>query len=163
MNERFSIGARLVTGVLEFFAFAMETTLPDGTRVIDDRAVRSKLATWRRKIAPTAQIYRIPFGVGACRMARKRPGPRIRSGSRRSMSQEAIFRPWRCRPGGEGANDRGPAGKLAEILLEAAGKRIGGTERTIMRNIIAERVLGPPPDIASTRTWAFDRDPDTGR
>ena len=46
MNERFSIGARLATGVPEFLAFASEARMSDGTPALDDREVRSRLATW---------------------------------------------------------------------------------------------------------------------
>ncbi|MCC2105744.1 MAG: acyl-CoA dehydrogenase family protein, partial [Hyphomicrobiales bacterium] len=46
MNERFSIGARLATGVPEFFDFASDTKMADGTLAIDDKAVRENLATW---------------------------------------------------------------------------------------------------------------------
>ena len=164
MNERFSIGARLRTGVPEFFAFAMETTLPDGTRVIDDRAVRSKLATWAARA--NGLKYTVYRSVSALSRG-ERPGPENSIGKlvAASMSQEAaLFALALQGPGGAKApNDRGPAGKLAEILFEAAGKRIAGGTDEIMRNIIAERVLGLPPDIRVDKNVAFDRIPTRGR
>src|ERR1700752_4298008 len=45
MNERMSIGARLATGVPEMFELCSNLMLEDGL-AIEDRAVRSKLATW---------------------------------------------------------------------------------------------------------------------
>ena len=48
MNERMSIGSRLATGVPEMFEFCSNLMLEDGL-AIDDRAVRSKLASWAVK------------------------------------------------------------------------------------------------------------------
>ena len=48
MNERMSIGARLATGFPEMFEFCSNLMLEDGP-AIDDRATRSKLASWAVK------------------------------------------------------------------------------------------------------------------
>ena len=48
MNERMSIGARLATGFPEMFEFCSNLMTEDGL-AIDDRATRSKLASWAVK------------------------------------------------------------------------------------------------------------------
>ena len=48
MNERMSIGARLATGFPEMFDFCSNLMTEDGL-AIDDRATRSKLASWAVK------------------------------------------------------------------------------------------------------------------
>src|SRR5579885_299570 len=48
MNERMSIGARLATGFPEMFEFCSNLMMEDGL-AIDDRATRSKLASWAVK------------------------------------------------------------------------------------------------------------------
>ncbi len=164
MNERFSIGARLRTGVPEIFEFAMKARLPDGAAIIDDRSVRSKLATWAARA--NGLKYTVYRSVSALSRG-ERPGPENSIGKlvAASTSQEtATFALTLQGPmGAKIPHDRGAGDKLVEILFEAAGKRIAGGTDEIMRNIIAERVLGLPPDIRLDKNVPFDRIPTRGR
>ncbi len=163
MNERFSISARLRTGVPEFFAFAIEAILADGTRAIDDRSVRSKLATWAARA--NGLKYTVYRSVSALSHG-ERPGPENAIGKlvAASTSQEiAMFALALQGPmGAKILHDCSAADKLAEILFESAGKRIAGGTDEIMRNIIAERVLGLPPDIRVDKHVPFDSIPKRG-
>lgn len=164
MNERFSIGARLRTGVPEFFAFATETMLPDGTLAIDDRTTRSNLAGWVTRA--NGLKYTMYRSISALSRG-ERPGPENSIGKlvAASMSQDvATFALSLQGPmGAAKRGDRGAGDELAYILFESVGKRIAGGTDEIMRNIIAERVLGLPPDVRVDKDLAFNRIPANGR
>jgi alkylation response protein AidB-like acyl-CoA dehydrogenase len=155
MNERLSIGARLMTGVPELLDFAMACEMEDGTLAIDDRQVRARLATWvTRANGLKFTVYR---AVSALSRG-ERPGPENAIGKivAASMSQEiAAFALSLQGPMGV-VTDGGATGKFAHMLFEAAGKRIAGGTDEIMRNIIAERVLGLPGDIRVDRDVPFN-------
>ncbi len=163
-NERLSIGARLMTAVPEFLEFAAETALPDGTRVIDDRHVRSQLATYAARA--NGLKYTVYRAVSALSRG-ERPGPESSIGKlvAASMSQEMATLALSIQgPAGAIARrDRSAPDRLRHILFEAAGKRIAGGTDEIMRNIVAERVLGLPADIRVDKNVPFDRIPTRGR
>src|SRR5439155_25582446 len=62
-----------------------------------------------------------------------------------------------------GAEDAEVAGKLQAMLLRPPGTRVEGGTDEIMRNIIAERVLGLPGDIRVDKDVAFNKIPTKGR
>lgn len=164
MNERLSIGARFMTGVPELLDFAMEAVMPDGTFAIDDKYVRSKLATWVTRT--NGLKYTVYRAVSALSRG-ERPGPENSIGKlvAASMCQEvAAFAVSLQGPMGlvvDGGN--GPANKLSHMLFEAAGKRIAGGTDEIMRNIIAEHVLGLPGDIRIDKDVPFNCIPSKAR
>ena len=55
------------------------------------------------------------------------------------------------------------AGKFQAMLLRAPGTRVEGGTDEIMRNIIAERVLGLPGDIRVDKDVPFNKVPTKGR
>jgi alkylation response protein AidB-like acyl-CoA dehydrogenase len=164
MNERLSIGGRLTTGFAEIFEFASNLMLEDGP-AIEDRNVRSKLATWA--VRDSGLKYTNMRAVSALSKG-ERPGPENSIGKlvAGSMIQDiAAFAldlqgaaGVLCSP-----EDAEAAGKFQAILLRAPGTRIEGGTDEIMRNIIAERVLGLPGDIRVDKDVPFNQIPTKGR
>ena len=62
-----------------------------------------------------------------------------------------------------GHDDAEVAGKFQAMLLRAPGTRVEGGTDEIMRNIIAERVLGLPGDIRVDKDVPFNKIPTKGR
>jgi alkylation response protein AidB-like acyl-CoA dehydrogenase len=164
MNERFSIGSRIATGAPEYFELACDTRLADGTLAIDDPEVRSRLASWTAranglKYAGYRAISALSRG--------ERPGPENSIGKlvAASMMQEIAIAAFDLQgPAGALArSDKGAAGKLHQMLYYAPALRIAGGSDEIMRNIIAERVLGLPPEIRVDKDVPFREIPTKGR
>ena len=164
MNERFSIGARLATGVPEFFDFASSVKMADGTLAIDDKAVRQNLATWAARA--NGLKYTSYRAISALSRG-ERPGPENSIGKlvAAPMTQDIAMYALELQ-GQMGAvmrDDASPAGKLYQMLYHAIGMRIAGGTDEVMRNIIAERVLGLPGDIRVDKDAPFNQIPTKGR
>ncbi len=160
MNERLSIGSMIPTGFPELFAFAAGLETIDGP-AIEDRAVRSKLAQWAVKASGLK--YTALRGISALSRG-ENPGPENSIGKlvAGTMMQEiATF----------ALDLQGPAGILTDkavspadgwfqvLLLRSPGSRIEGGTDEILRNVIAERVLGLPGDIRADKGMAFNQIP----
>ena len=164
MNERFSIGARLATGVPEFLEFASQSRMADGTPMLDDREVRSRLATWAAR--SNGLKYTAYRAISALSRG-ERPGPENSIGKlvAAPMTQDiAMYALDLQGPmGAVSRDDNAPAGKLYQTLFHAIGMRIAGGTDEVMRNIIAERVLGLPGDIRVDKDVPFNKIPTKGR
>ena len=164
MNERFSIGARLATGVPEFFDFASGVKMADGTLAIDDKAVRENLATWAARA--NGLKYTSYRAISALSRG-ERPGPENSIGklvAAPMMQDIAMYAlELQGQMGAVARDDASPAGKLYQMLYGAIGMRIAGGTDEVMRNIIAERVLGLPGDIRVDKDAPFNQIPTKGR
>ncbi len=160
MNERASIGARAVTGFPEMFDFCTRMEI-DGRPAVRDRAVRSKLAAWAARASGLKYTsYRAISALSKGEL----PGPENSIGKlvSGSMLQEIAM---------AALDLQGEAGILADpalaeaaarfqaILLRSPAVRIEGGTDEILRNIIAERVLGLPADIRADKGMAFNQIP----
>jgi alkylation response protein AidB-like acyl-CoA dehydrogenase len=160
MNERLSIGSQIPTGFPELFAFASGLETTDGP-AIQDRAVRSKLAQWA--VRASGLKYTVLRGITALSRG-ENPGPENSIGKlvAGTMMQEiATF----------ALDLQGPAGILTDkaqapsagwfqgLLMRSPGNRIAGGTDEILRNIIAERVLGLPGDIRADKGLPFNQIP----
>ncbi|ABD87752.1 acyl-CoA dehydrogenase [Rhodopseudomonas palustris] len=163
MNERLSIGAQITTGVPELFDYCNGLMLDDGP-AIDDRAVRAKLANWAVKASGLK--YTSLRAISALSKG-ERPGPENSIGKlvAASMIQEVAM--YALDLQGAAGVLSGPeadaAGKFQAMLLRAPGTRVEGGTDEIMRNIIAERVLGLPGDIRVDKDVPFNQIPTRGR
>jgi acyl-CoA dehydrogenase len=164
MNERASIGGTISTGFEEVFDLACRLETPQG-RPIEDRAVRAKLAAWA--VRASGLKYTGMRAISALSRG-ETPGPENSIGKlvAATMKQEtAMF----------ALDLQGQAGILTDpelaarngffqgVLMRSPASRIEGGSDEILRNIIAERVLGLPGDIRVDKTVPFTQIPTSGR
>jgi alkylation response protein AidB-like acyl-CoA dehydrogenase len=163
MNERLSIGARLSTGFAELFDFVGNLMLQDGP-AIDDRAVRAKLAGWAVK---NSGLKYTSYRAISALSKGDRPGPENSIGKLVSgaMLQDIAMFAAELQ-GASGAlteSDAEAAGAFQAMILQSPSVRIAGGTDEILRNIIAERVLGLPGDIRVDKDVPFNQIPTRGR
>jgi alkylation response protein AidB-like acyl-CoA dehydrogenase len=164
MNERLSIGATLATGLPELFDFCSNLMLEDGL-AIDDRNVRSRLAQWA--VRNSGLKYTSYRSISALSKG-QRPGPENSIGKlvSGSMLQDIAMYALELQGAAgvlSGPDDAEAAGKFQAILLRSPATRVEGGTDEILRNIIAERVLGLPGDIRVDKDVPFNQIPTKGR
>jgi alkylation response protein AidB-like acyl-CoA dehydrogenase len=164
MNERMSIGARLATGFPELFEFCSNLMTDDGL-AIDDRATRSKLANWAVKASGLK--YTSYRAISALSKG-ERPGPENSIGKlvAGSMLQDIAMYAMDLQGAGGMLTDpeaAEAAGQFQAMLMSSPSVRIAGGTDEILRNVIAERVLGLPGDIRVDKDVPFNKIPTRGR
>ncbi|MGO4711668.1 acyl-CoA dehydrogenase [Bradyrhizobium sp. 2TAF24] len=164
MNERMSIGARGATGFAEMFAFCSNLMLEDGP-ALDDRAVRSKLANWA--VRNSGLKYTSYRSISALSRG-ERPGPENSIGKLVAGSMLQDIAAYAADLQGAAGVLTDPkvaeaAGQFQSMLLRSPSDRIAGGTDEILRNIIAERVLGLPGDIRVDKDVPFNQIPTKGR
>jgi acyl-CoA dehydrogenase len=164
MNERMSIGARQSTGFPELFTFCNDLMLEDGP-AIDDKNVRSKLAGWAVKASGLK--YTSYRSISALSKG-QRPGPENSIGKlvAGTMLQDIATYAMDLQGAAgvlTGEDSVAVDGQFQSILLRAPSDRIAGGTDEILRNIIAERVLGLPADIRVDKDVPFNAIPTRGR
>jgi alkylation response protein AidB-like acyl-CoA dehydrogenase len=163
MNERMSIGARVSTGFPEIFELCCH--LETGTGLaIDDRAVRSKLATWA---ARTNGLKYTSIRAISSLSRGETPGPENSIGKLVAGQMMQEIAAFALDLQGHAGVLTGP--DLAEasawfqtMLLRSPGMRLAGGTDEVMRNIIGERVLRLPGDVRVDKDIAFNQIPLTG-
>jgi alkylation response protein AidB-like acyl-CoA dehydrogenase len=163
MNERASIGARLATGLPEVFAFCNDLMTADGP-AIEDRNVRSKLAEWAVK---NNGLKYTSYRTMSALSKGERPGPENSIGklvSGTMLQDIATFAmDLQGAAGALAGNDAEAAGQFQQMLMSSPSMRIAGGTDEILRNIIAERVLGLPGDIRVDKNVPFNKISTKGR
>ena len=164
MNERLSIGSGMPTGFPELFDFCMNLQTEDGL-AIEDRSVRSRLAQYAVKASGLKYT-----GMRAISALSKgeTPGPENSIGklvAGATMQDLAMFALDLQGQGGVVSDpDIAAAGaRFQQMLLRSPATRVEGGTDEILRNIIAERVLGLPGDIRVDKDVAFKDIPTSGR
>jgi alkylation response protein AidB-like acyl-CoA dehydrogenase len=164
MNERMSIGSRLATGFSEMFEFCSHLMTEDGL-AIDDRATRSKLASWAVK---NSGLKYTSYRAISALSKGERPGPENSIGKlvAGSMLQDIAMHAMDLQGASGMLNDpetAEAAGRFQAMLMSSPATRIAGGTDEILRNIIAERVLGLPGDIRVDKDVPFNKIPTKGR
>jgi alkylation response protein AidB-like acyl-CoA dehydrogenase len=164
MNERMSIGSRLATGFSELFEFCSNLMTEDGL-AIDDRATRSKLANWAVK---NSGLKYTSYRAISALSKGERPGPENSIGKlvAGSMLQDIAMYAMDLQGASGMLTDpetAEAAGQFQAMLMSSPSTRIAGGTDEILRNIIAERVLGLPGDIRVDKDVPFNKIPTKGR
>ncbi len=156
MNERLAIGGGMATGFPEFLEFVQGLDF-DGAPAIKDGAVRERLADWHVKAAGlkhTASRMISAVSQGGV------PGPEASIGKlvAGSLMQEISLYAAELQEQTGAIIDTDNAafgGKFQAMMLRSPATRIEGGTDEILRNIIAERVLGLPADVRVDKDVAF--------
>lgn len=160
MNERLAVGERPAPDFDEIFALARELDLEDGPAIADP-AVRENLADWYVKM----QGLRLTRFRAITALSRgQEPGPeasitKVVAG--RKHQEIAEFGMDLMDMGGVGADAQSmPMRALFQnaLLSSPMGRIAGGTDE-VLRNIIAERVLGLPADTRIDKDVPFEELP----
>ncbi len=161
MNERMAVGGVAYRPDMDdLIALARDLTV-NGHPAIRDSAVREKIADWWVR----AQGLKLTqFRTLTAMSKGKDPGPENSIGKlvKASMTQDMASYGMDLMDAAGAVMDRDLAPQYAifqDTLLASPGGRIAGGSDEIMRNIIAERVLGMPGDIRVDKDKPFNQIP----
>jgi alkylation response protein AidB-like acyl-CoA dehydrogenase len=163
MNERYTIGGRMGAGVEDVFELARRLEIGDGP-ALKNGAVRDKLADWY--VASQGLKY-ANFRTMTALSRGETPGPEASLGKLVNASMLQTIAAFAMDLMDEGGVLCDPelaplAAAFQQTLLTSPASRIAGGSDEIMRNIIAERVLGLPAEVRLDKTLPFNQLP-TGK
>ena len=157
MNERLAVGERPAPDFDEAFALARDLELEDGPAIADS-AVREKLARWYieqqgLKLTRLRTITALSRGAepgpeaSITKVVAGRKHQEIANFGMELMDMAGVLMDEEIMP---------MRALFQDALLSSPSGRIAGGSDEILRNIIAERVLGLPADIRVDKDVAFN-------
>jgi len=164
MHERLAVGGGQGGGldVPQLMALARELELEDGP-AIKNAAVREKIADWYVR---SAGLKYTTFRTMTALSRGQQPGPEASIAKIVVASKLQDLSAYAMDLEGEAGILQGSAAPMDGLFqggwLGAPGLRIAGGTDEILRNIIAERVLGLPQDVRVDKDVPFNKIP-TGR
>jgi len=164
MNERLAVGGASGAGWSEFLEAARTVSGVDGAPAIKDQALREKLADWyvqAEGLKHTRNRTMTALSRGETPGPESSIGKIVSAGVMQDLANSAIE--MLDQYGIIDDPELAPLkGAFHTSLMFAPGLRIAGGTDEILKNIIAERVLGLPGDIRVDKDVAF-KDLPTGR
>jgi alkylation response protein AidB-like acyl-CoA dehydrogenase len=162
-NERMSIGTRSMTGVPELLELCCNIETATGL-AIDDPAVRAKLALW---IARANALRHTAMRAISSVSRGEAPGPENSVGKLVAAELARETAAYALELQGQAGILTSPelaqsAGWFQTMLLRAPAMRLAGGSDEILRNIIAQRILGLPAEPRVDKGIPFNEIP-TGR
>ena len=159
MNERLAVGETRRPDALDLLELARSLNLEDGRPATQDRAVRERIAEW---YAQDAGLKNTRLRIMTALSRGETPGPEnsIAKVVNAPMQQgiASFGMDLLGLSGGVTDPDLAPMHALfQDALLSSPGMRIAGGSDEILRNIIAERVLGLPSDVRVDKDQPFNK------
>jgi alkylation response protein AidB-like acyl-CoA dehydrogenase len=164
MNERLAVGGASGAGWKEFMEAARTITGLDGAPAIKDRALREKIAEWyvaTEGLKHTRNRTLTALSKGATPGPESSIGKIVTATTMQELANSAVELLDQYGVIDDPALAPLRAGFHSSLMF-APGLRIAGGTDEILKNIIAERVLGLPGDIRVDKDVAF-KDLPTGR
>ena len=160
MNERLAIGGGIATGFPEIKELVDGLALASG-RAIENPAVRSKLADWYAK---SAGLKNTSARAMTALSKGEMPGPENSIGKLVAGGMMQDIAKFALDLQGLGGVIVDPelaahSARLQAMLLRSPAVRIEGGTDQILRNIIAERVLGLPEELRADKGMPFSKIP----
>jgi acyl-CoA dehydrogenase len=161
MNERLSIGSGMSTGFETLLDYAVRAPGPNGGRLVDEPAIRSRLADWATKASGLK--YTSMRALTALSKG-EQPGPENSIGKLVAGATSQDIATFAIDLQGEAGVLTDPAraahhARFQATLMRSPATRIEGGTDEILRNIIAERVLGLPGDVRVDKDVPFEKIP----
>jgi acyl-CoA dehydrogenase len=158
MNERMMIGTSADTGFEELLNFCAALDTGSNRRAIDDPRVRSRLASFAIR---DSGLKFTGFRSITAMSRRGVPGPENSIGKLVAASMTQEMAQFTLDLEGESGLIVDPElapgrARFQAVLMRSPAMRIAGGTDEVMRNIIAERVLGMPADIRADKDVAFE-------
>jgi alkylation response protein AidB-like acyl-CoA dehydrogenase len=163
MNERFMIGGRAGVDVEDLFELARKLHLDDGP-ALRNAVVRDRLADW---YVMSQGLKYSHFRTMTALSRGETPGPESSIGKLVTASKLQAMAAFAMDLMEQGGVIADPAiapmtALFQQTLMTSPSSRIAGGSDEVMRNIIAERVLGLPPDVRIDKDLPFNQLP-TGK